>query len=71
MVALKHVHPLAQREGFAAVPDVTWADIGALHETRDALQMAIILALRRPLLFYSVGIPALCRVLPSCKSRRE
>ncbi|KAJ7352536.1 P-loop containing nucleoside triphosphate hydrolase protein [Mycena albidolilacea] len=68
--ALKHVQPSAQREGFATVPDVTWADIGALHATRDALQMAIVLPLRRPLLFRSVGIAAPCGVLlwgpPGC-----
>ncbi|KAJ7274584.1 P-loop containing nucleoside triphosphate hydrolase protein [Mycena haematopus] len=68
--ALKQVQPSAQREGFATVPDVTWADIGALHATRDALQMAIVLPLRRPLLFRSVGIAAPCGVLlwgpPGC-----
>ncbi|KAF7312163.1 hypothetical protein MIND_00229000 [Mycena indigotica] len=68
--ALKQVQPSAQREGFATVPDVTWADIGALHQTRDALQMAIVLPLRRPLLFRSVGIVAPCGVLlwgpPGC-----
>ncbi|KAF8207269.1 P-loop containing nucleoside triphosphate hydrolase protein [Mycena galopus ATCC 62051] len=70
MLALKQVQPSAQREGFATVPDVTWADIGALHATRDALQMAIVLPLRRPLLFRSVGIAAPCGVLlwgpPGC-----
>jgi ribosome biogenesis ATPase len=70
MHALKQVQPSAQREGFATVPDVTWADIGALHGTRDALQMAIVLPLRRPLLFRSVGIAAPCGVLlwgpPGC-----
>ncbi|KAJ6570288.1 P-loop containing nucleoside triphosphate hydrolase protein [Mycena vulgaris] len=68
--ALKQVQPSSQREGFATVPDVTWADIGALHATRDALQMAIVLPLRRPLLFRSVGIAAPCGVLlwgpPGC-----
>ncbi|KAJ7671696.1 P-loop containing nucleoside triphosphate hydrolase protein [Mycena polygramma] len=70
MLALKQVQPSSQREGFATVPDVTWADIGALHGTRDALQMAIVLPLRRPLLFRSVGISAPCGVLlwgpPGC-----
>ncbi|KAJ7219986.1 P-loop containing nucleoside triphosphate hydrolase protein [Mycena pura] len=70
MEALGHVQPSAQREGFATVPDVTWADIGALHETREALQMAIVLPLRHPLLFHSVGIAAPCGVLlwgpPGC-----
>ncbi|KAK7032957.1 P-loop containing nucleoside triphosphate hydrolase protein [Favolaschia claudopus] len=70
MLALKQVQPSAQREGFATVPDVTWADIGALHATRHELQMAIVLPLRRPLLFRSVGIAAPCGVLlwgpPGC-----
>ncbi|KAJ7086017.1 P-loop containing nucleoside triphosphate hydrolase protein [Mycena belliarum] len=70
LLALKQVQPSSQREGFATVPDVTWADIGALHGTRDALQMAIVLPLRRPLLFRSVGIAAPCGVLlwgpPGC-----
>jgi ribosome biogenesis ATPase len=46
--ALKHVQPSAQREGFGTVPDVTWADISALHVTRDGLQMAIVLPLCTP-----------------------
>ncbi|KAJ6596768.1 ribosome biogenesis ATPase RIX7 [Mycena sp. CBHHK59/15] len=68
--ALAHVQPSAQREGFATVPDVTWADVGALYATRDALQMAIVLPLRRPQLFARVGIAAPCGVLlwgpPGC-----
>jgi ribosome biogenesis ATPase len=33
MLALKEIQPSAQREGFITVPDdVTWSDIGALHE---------------------------------------
>jgi ribosome biogenesis ATPase len=28
--ALKKVQPTAKREGFAVIPDVTWADIGSL-----------------------------------------
>lgn len=31
-VAIKSVLPSAKREGFAVVPDVTWADVGALSE---------------------------------------
>jgi SpoVK/Ycf46/Vps4 family AAA+-type ATPase len=33
-VAIKSVLPSAKREGFAVVPDVTWADVGALSEVR-------------------------------------
>lgn len=61
--ALKQVQPSAKREGFATVPDVTWADIGALHATREELHMAIVQPIRRPELFSAVGISAACGVL--------
>ncbi|KAK0084989.1 hypothetical protein PV325_005986 [Microctonus aethiopoides] len=41
-VAFDCVQPSAKREGFATVPDVTWADIGSLQEVREYLQMAIL-----------------------------
>ncbi|XP_013926633.1 PREDICTED: nuclear valosin-containing protein-like [Thamnophis sirtalis] len=41
-VALSSVQPSAKREGFVTVPDVTWADIGALEEVREELTMAIL-----------------------------
>lgn len=69
-LALKQVQPSSKREGFATVPDVTWSDIGALHETREELHMAIVQPIRRPELFSSVGIEAACGVLlwgpPGC-----
>lgn len=69
-LALKEVQPSAKREGFATVPDVSWADIGALHATREELQMAIVQPIRRPELFSAVGIEAACGVLmwgpPGC-----
>ncbi|TBU46939.1 ribosome biogenesis ATPase RIX7 [Dichomitus squalens] len=68
--ALEHVQPSSKREGFATVPDVTWADIGALHATREELHMAIVQPIRRPELFSAVGIVAACGVLlwgpPGC-----
>ncbi|TFK22769.1 ribosome biogenesis ATPase RIX7 [Coprinopsis marcescibilis] len=68
--ALKEVQPSSKREGFATVPDVTWADIGALHETREELHMSIVEPIRRPELFSAVGIEAPCGVLmwgpPGC-----
>ena len=42
MVALSSVQPSAKREGFATVPNVTWADIGALEDVREELTMAIL-----------------------------
>ncbi|KAK7465523.1 Ribosome biogenesis ATPase rix7 [Stygiomarasmius scandens] len=69
-MALKTVQPSSKREGFATVPDVTWADVGALHETREELHMAIVQPIRRPELFTAVGIEAACGVLlwgpPGC-----
>ncbi|ETW82664.1 nuclear AAA ATPase, partial [Heterobasidion irregulare TC 32-1] len=68
--ALKHAQPSAQREGFATVPDFTWADAGALHATRSGLHMAVVQPIRRPELFKKVGIDAPCGVLlwgpPGC-----
>ncbi|KAF5368493.1 hypothetical protein D9758_002145 [Tetrapyrgos nigripes] len=69
-LALKTVQPSSKREGFATVPDVTWADVGALHGTREELHMAIVQPIRRPELFSAVGIEAACGVLlwgpPGC-----
>ncbi|KAI0373613.1 AAA-domain-containing protein [Pilatotrama ljubarskyi] len=70
LLALQQVQPSSKREGFATVPDVTWADIGALHGTREELHMAIVQPIRRPELFSAVGIVAACGVLlwgpPGC-----
>ena len=69
-LALNEVQPSAKREGFATVPDVTWADIGALHSTREELHMAIVQPIRHPDIFRAVGINAACGVLlwgpPGC-----
>ncbi|KAF8813475.1 AAA-domain-containing protein [Phlegmacium glaucopus] len=69
-LALKQVQPSSKREGFATVPDVTWADIGALRNTREELHMAVVQPIRRPDLFSAVGIVAACGVLlwgpPGC-----
>ena len=70
ILALKEIQPSAQREGFATVPDVTWADIGALHATRSELHMAVVQPIRRPEIFRAVGIDAPAGVLlwgpPGC-----
>ncbi|KAH8094551.1 P-loop containing nucleoside triphosphate hydrolase protein [Cristinia sonorae] len=68
--ALTQVQPSSKREGFATVPDISWADIGALHATREELHMAIVQPIKRPELFKAVGIQAACGVLlwgpPGC-----
>jgi ribosome biogenesis ATPase len=46
--ATKKVQPSAIREGFATIPDVTWADVGALHDVRGELERSIVEAIRRP-----------------------
>lgn len=70
ITALKIVQPSAKREGFATIPDVTWADIGALNQIRDELHMAIVQPIRHPELFSVVGIDAPSGVLlwgpPGC-----
>ena len=68
--SLKIVQPSAKREGFATIPDVSWADIGALGNVRDELHMAIVQPIRHPELFSVVGIDAPSGVLlwgpPGC-----
>ncbi|OCT79464.1 nuclear valosin-containing protein-like [Xenopus laevis] len=68
--ALPMVQPSAKREGFATVPDVTWADIGALEEIREELTMAILAPVRNPEQFKALGLMAPAGVLlagpPGC-----
>ena len=70
VTALPSVQPSSKREGFATVPDVSWADVGALHATREELSMAIVQPIRRPELFKAVGVNASSGVLlwgpPGC-----
>jgi ribosome biogenesis ATPase len=70
LTALPKIQPSSKREGFATVPDVTWADIGALKSIRMEMQMAIVQPIKRPELYASVGITAPTGVLlwgpPGC-----
>ena len=61
--AIKIVQPSAKREGFATVPGVSWADIGALSKVREELRMAVVEPVRRPEFFERVGITAPMGVL--------
>lgn len=54
--ALPSVQPSAKREGFATVPDVTWADIGALDEIREELTMAILVRKLTQNIFILTGL---------------
>ncbi|XP_036210805.1 nuclear valosin-containing protein-like isoform X3 [Myotis myotis] len=60
IVALSSVQPSAKREGFVTVPNVTWADVGALEDIREELTMAILaVANESGLNFISVKGPEL------------
>lgn len=56
--AIPTIQPTAKREGFATVPDVTWANVGALGNVRVELNMAIVQPIKRPELYEKVGISA-------------
>ncbi|RAL64076.1 hypothetical protein DID88_003264 [Monilinia fructigena] len=70
LAAIPKVQPSAKREGFATIPDTTWAHVGALHEVREQLEMAIVEPIKRPESFARVGITAPTGVLlwgpPGC-----
>ena len=68
--ALHKVQPTATREGFAMVPDVTWADVGALEEVREELRLAIVEPIKRPEMYEDLGLSVPAGVLlfgpPGC-----
>ena len=70
LAALPTIQPSSKREGFATIPNVAWADVGALHSIRDELHMSIVEPIKRPELFKKVGIDAPSGVLlwgpPGC-----
>ncbi|XP_006871225.1 PREDICTED: nuclear valosin-containing protein-like [Chrysochloris asiatica] len=70
IVALASVQPSAKREGFVTVPNVTWADIGALEDIREELTMAILAPVRNPDQFKALGLMTPAGVLlagpPGC-----
>ncbi|CDK28521.1 unnamed protein product [Kuraishia capsulata CBS 1993] len=70
LTALPTIQPTAKREGFATVPDVTWASVGALSNVRMELHMAIVQPIKHPKIYERVGITAPAGVLmwgpPGC-----
>lgn len=68
--SLARVQPSAKREGFATVPDVTWEDVGALHDIREELNMAIMAPINNPEHFRALGLNTPAGVLlagpPGC-----
>ncbi|KAF2803138.1 AAA-domain-containing protein [Mytilinidion resinicola] len=55
---LPGIQPSSKREGFATVPDTTWADVGALESIREELQTAIVEPIKNPQRYKNVGISA-------------
>eukprot|EP00741_Cyanophora_paradoxa_P002014 tig00000525_g1953.t1 len=68
--AVKKVQPSAKREGFATIPDVTWADVGALQDVRAELEIAVVQPIRQPERFAALGLSVPAGVLlygpPGC-----
>lgn len=70
LIALPKIQPSSKREGFATVPETTWADIGALRPVREELLTAIVEPISNPEKYERVGITAPTGVLlwgpPGC-----
>lgn len=70
LTVLPHVQPSSKREGFATIPDITWADIGALQDVREELQTAVVEPIKNPERYRKVGISAPTGILlwgpPGC-----
>lgn len=70
LTALPKIQPSSKREGFATIPDTTWADIGALRPVREELLTAIVEPIRHPEKYQRVGITAPTGILlwgpPGC-----
>jgi len=68
--AVKKVQPSSKREGFAAVPNVSWKDVGALSSVREELAMSIIEPISHPEDFLALGLTVPAGVLlfgpPGC-----
>ncbi|KAI9753459.1 MAG: hypothetical protein M4579_005143 [Chaenotheca gracillima] len=68
--AIPKIQPSSKREGFATIPNTTWADIGALHSVRKELQLSIVEPIKRPEKFEKFGVTAPTGVLlwgpPGC-----
>ncbi|KAL9909488.1 nuclear valosin-containing protein-like smid isoform 1-T1 [Glossina fuscipes fuscipes] len=68
--AVKVVQPLAKREGFITVPDVSWDDIGSLQEIREELKLAVLAPVKYPEKLACLGLTAPSGVLlcgpPGC-----
>ncbi|PSQ07676.1 AAA family ATPase [Halobacteriales archaeon QS_6_71_20] len=61
--ALKGIEPSALREGFVEVPDVTWADVGGLDDTKERLRETIQWPLDYPEVFEAMDMESAKGVL--------
>ncbi|WP_058366915.1 CDC48 family AAA ATPase, partial [Haloparvum sedimenti] len=61
--ALKGIEPSALREVFVEVPDVTWADVGGLEDTKERLRETIQWPLEYPEVFDQLDMAAAKGVL--------
>ncbi len=70
LLAIPHVQPSSKREGFATVPDVSWADVGALSKIREELTLSVLEPISHPERFEALGLPLPAGVLlygpPGC-----
>jgi hypothetical protein len=54
--SIPHVQPSSKREGFAAVPGVSWDEIGALEGMREDLTLSVLEPICNPENFQALGI---------------
>ncbi|XP_059614118.1 nuclear valosin-containing protein-like [Phlebotomus argentipes] len=68
--ALKTTQPVAKREGFITVPNVTWQDIGSLWGIREELKLAVTSSVKYPKKLKALKLEPSCGVLlcgpPGC-----
>lgn len=68
--ALKGYVPCLRKEGFTPIPNVTWDQVGAMHEVRTQLETSIIGPIRDPTLYHNSGLTRPAGVLlwgpPGC-----
>jgi ribosome biogenesis ATPase len=69
-IALSKVQPNIKRDGFTAIPEITWSDVGYLEEIRNELNFSITLPIIDPHFYEKMGIPTAAGVLlygpPGC-----
>ncbi|KAJ2897801.1 ribosome biogenesis ATPase-like protein RIX7 [Zalerion maritima] len=68
--AIGKVQPMAKREGFSAIPNTTWDQVGALREVRTQMTQLITWPIAEPELWATMGMDPVSGVLlwgpPGC-----